>query len=213
MNTKSSRGNAVDIRKRRVSVRAGIVAVAILSGATASAHVVRGLLHPTLATAFVSSPSSTLDALIPIAWGTNDTGLRVACVNVANTSSPLADAPQWPRIIAVGFELPGPRAGFSLLTPSESDWQVSNNVRASLVGRGDVTLDFALIARTLGIPPGQAGVRGSGTRFCLSGPFPDGFTIEQLINGVVVGFQAQANGGFADIGVWDSPERIIPLYP
>ena len=80
-----------------------------------------------------------------------------------------------------------------------------------------------------GIPPGQPAVRGSGTRFCVSGPFPDPLpnlttadpldtiptTIEALINGVVVAFDgvvgAPRDG--SDVGVWDNPARIIPMYP
>jgi hypothetical protein len=73
-----------------------------------------------------------------------------------------------------------------------------------------VTLDLAVVSRGSGLLPGQAAVRGSGTRFCLSGPFPDGFNIEQ-INGVVVSFQAQEGGPLID--VWDNAQRIIPLFP
>src|SRR5512145_1323270 len=84
---------------------------------TLSAHVVKGLVSPTLATAFVSSPSSGTDLLIPITWGTVDTGLRVACFNVANTSPERLDRPGWPRIVGVGFELPDDRSGFALVEP------------------------------------------------------------------------------------------------
>jgi hypothetical protein len=90
---------------------------------------------------------------------------------------------------------------------------VVNNAPASLLGRGNVTLDVALLARGAGLPPGQAATRGSGTRLCLSGPFPDGVNIEQLINGVVIGFQTQANGPIVDIGLWDNAQRQVPLFP
>lgn len=193
--------------------RAAMIAVvAALPTVTLSAHVVRGILYPTQATAFVSSPSATEDAPIAIRWGADDTGLRVACFNVANTSPPLPGAPGYPRVVAFGFELPGARAGFALVG-GEGDWQVVNNVPASLMGRGTVTLDLAVITRGTGLPPGQAAVRGSGTRFCLSGPFPDGLSIEQLINGVAVGFQTQANGAIVDVGLWDNAQRVVPLYP
>jgi hypothetical protein len=104
-----------------------------------------------------------------------------------------------------------------------------------------VTLDFAIVARAtpapwwlpqladpVGIPPGQANVRGSGTRFCVSGPFPDTLpnlttldphdvaatTIENLLNGAVVRFdRVYGNPGGLDVGVWDSPLRTYPLYP
>jgi hypothetical protein len=71
-----------------------------------------------------------------------------------------------------------------------------------------------------GIPPGQLAGRGSGTRFCVSGPFPDELiagqltTIEQIINGVVIAFQGvDGNHHGIDVGVWDNAARIIPLCP
>ena len=70
-----------------------------------------------------------------------------------------------------------------------------------------------------GLPPGQAAVRGSGTRFCVSGPFPATVngapaTIETLLNGVIVGFAAgEALETAIDLGVWIDPQRTIPLYP
>ena len=198
-----------------------------------SAHVVKGLASPTLATAFVSSPSSGSDAPIRLAWGVGDTGLRVACFAVANTSRPRLDHPDWPRVTAVGFELPGTPSGFALVSPLDDDWEIVEDTPAALPDHGNVRLDFALVARAnpgrrkprphddlVGIPPGQPGVRGSGTRFCVSGPFPDELrpglptTIEQLINGVVVAFDGVegTHRGF-DAGIWDNAARIIPLYP
>ena len=39
-------------------------------------------------------------------------------------------------------------------------------------------------------------------------------TIETLLNGVIVGFQAESAGVTAtDLGVWIDPQRVIPLYP
>lgn len=191
---------------------------------TLSAHVIKGLESPTLATALVSSPSSGTDALLPIRWGTVDTGVRVACFNVANTSPERLDRRGWPRVAGVGFELPGTRSGFTLIEPADGNWDLVEDVGLRLLGTA-VTLDFALVARpghlkTRGISPGQPAVRGSGTRFCVSGPFPDEITagqqttIEQVINGVVVGFVGVAgNGNEFDLGVWDNPARIIPLFP
>ena len=79
----------------------------VASAATVSAHVVRGLISPTVATAFVSSPTSGTDAPIPLRWTTEtnvvDTGLRVVCFNVANTSTPRVDRPEWPRVTSVGL--------------------------------------------------------------------------------------------------------------
>ena len=221
---------------RPPNFRTVIVLFCVLVVALASslyAHVVRGLDFPTLATAFVSSPTSGTDAPIPIRWGAQDTGLRIVCFNVANTSSERVDRAGWPRITGVGFELPGNLSGFTLLQPEGDDWELVEGRQVSLAGHSPVTLDFAIEAavnptgRTpglptdpLGIPPGQAAVRGSGTRFCVSGPFPDQLvpgmatTIEGVLNGVVVGFHGvHGNNPGVDLGVWDNPTRVIPLYP
>jgi len=41
-----------------------------------------------------------------------------------------------------------------------------------------------------------------------------GTTIEALINGAVVAFHGvYGNPGGLDVGVWDNPMRLIPLYP
>ena len=205
-----SRLSSPSSRRLGTAVTAAIVVASI---STVSAHVVRGILFPSQATAFVSSPSAADDAPIPIRWGVHDSGLRVACFNVANTATAQAGTPGYPRIVALGFELPGVRGGFTLLTPSPDDWRVVSNAPASLLGRGSVTLDVVLLARGSGVPPGQMAARGAGTRFCLSGPFPDGVDIEQIINGVAVGFQTQPDGPIVDIGIWDNAQRVVPLFP
>ena len=210
-----------------------VSAICLASLTSVSAHVVRGLVSPDLATAFVSSPSAGTDAPVRVAWGTQDTGLRVACFYVANTSMARPDRPEWPRVTAVGFELPGTLSGFSLVAPLDGNWELVENTRAFLPGHRAVTLDFALVAKEdprrgphgrpddpRGIAPGQPATRGSGTRFCVSGPFPDELiagqatSIEQIINGVVVAFQGVdgiRHGN--DVGVWDNAARSIPLFP
>ena len=204
-----------------------LAAILVTSVATVSAHVVRGLGNPTLATAFVSSPTATqADAPIPVGWGSVDTGIRVACFNTANTSEPSAHDPNWPRITAVGFELPGQLSGFSLMAPLDGDWELVENVSTAVPNYPDVTLDFAVVARLtpaaifhkkrfalLGIPPDQE--RNQGTRFCVSGPFPTGLTIEQFINGVVVRFRrVEPHILSSELGVWENTaNRPIPLYP
>ena len=224
-------------RHRRTLI-ALLGAIFMASMAGVSAHIVRGVVNPTLATAFVSSPSGGLDAPIKIVWGAQDTRLRVVCFNVANTSLPRADDADWPRVTAVGFELPGAPSGFALLTPLDGEWELVEGRTAAIPGHEAVTLDFALVARVnpagfsqkgprdlLGIPPGQPQTRGSGTRFCVSGPFPDTLpdpsapherlatTVEHILNGVVVGFhRVQPDGPSTDVGVWESPLRSIPLY-
>jgi hypothetical protein len=211
-------------------------AISIASLATLSAHVVKGLGSPHLATAFVSSPSAGADAPIRIAWGTAPVGmtsLRVVCFYAANTSTPRVDRPDWPRVTAVGFELPGAPSGFALMTPIDGDWELVEGVEATVPGPGTVTLDFAIVARVnptgrtpgkphdpRGIPPGQLGQRGQGIRFCVSGPFPDVLpnratadpedivptTIEGLIDGVAVGFHGvEGNDQGTDVGVWFPP--------
>ena len=212
-------------------VAAALAAAILAVTAGLSAHVVRGLTAPDRATAFVSSPSTGTDAPIPIRWGANDTGLRTVCFYIANTSPARAGEPDWPRVTGVGFELPGTPAGFTLIDPLDGDWRLVEDVRTGLAEHGEVTLDFAIVANpvgkthgqghdALGILPGQAAVRGTGTRFCVAGPFPTELTagqpttIEQLLNGVVVQFEGldgpHRRGG--DLGVWENPARVIPLY-
>jgi hypothetical protein len=222
---------------KRAFLSATLCAVAI-SAATLSAHRIKGLYHEGLVKAFVSSPSTGSDAPIPIAWGTTasgQTGLRVACFFVSNSSAPRADAPDWPRITGVGFELPGVRSGFTLLSPLDQGWDLVEDVHVNLPGHGALTLDFALLApvnpvghsirgshRLLGLAPGGVDAPQNGTRFCLSGPFPDKpgttppapYTIEELINGVVVRFhRVEGHGPSLDVGIWDNAARTIPLYP
>jgi hypothetical protein len=89
-----------------------------------------------------------------------------------------------------------------------------------------VTLDIAIVPgdglrhprRPRGIEPGQPAVRGTGTRFCVGGPFPDEITpgqpatIEQILDGVVVAFQNVQGNNINDFGVWENPARVVPLY-
>lgn len=217
-------------------------AIFLASLAGLSAHVVKGLKWGDFATAFVSSPSAGTDVPISVPWVT---GLKVVCFNVANTSPARPDAADWPRVAGIGFELPGSPSGFALIAPLDGDWELVEDARASLPEHDAVTLDLAILARVnptgrtpgqpddpRGIPPGQTGVRGSGTRFCVSGPFPDRLpdtstadpedtvatTIEGLLNGVVVAFHGiTENHHGSDAGVWFPPPgtapRAIPLYP
>lgn len=219
----------------RVAMVALLIPAALVG---VSAHVVKGLFHPTQAAGFVSSPSATADVPISISWGGQATGLRVACFFVANTSTPRPDAPAWPRVTAVGFELPGSPTGFALMSPLNAGWELVEHVPVTIPGAGAVTIDFALVApvnpmghgispqggELLGIPPGQPAGRGSGTRFCVSGPFPDNpaiptpptpLTVEQIINGVVLRFHGvEPHGPSMDLGVWENTaQRPIPLYP
>ena len=89
-----------------------LAAIVVLASAISlSAHMIKSVDVPGVA-AFVSSPTGDTDAPIPLLWQstspplTIDTGLRVACFYVANSSSPDPADPDWPRITSVGFELP-----------------------------------------------------------------------------------------------------------
>ena len=230
------------IANRITRIRVGALGAILIASVTAvSAHVVRGRISPAI-TAFVSSPTPGGDLPVALRWSSGelveDTGLRVACFNVANTSARRVDRPDWPRITSVGFELPGSRSGFSLVAPLDGDWEIVEGTRAFVPDHRPIMLDFAIVARAnpaprrpvepRGIPPGQQALRGKGTRFCVSGPFPDKLpnletpdpkdtldaSIERLINGVVVEFHGvyENRGGF-DVGLWDSPLRLVPLYP
>jgi hypothetical protein len=158
-----------------------------------------------------------------------ETGIRVACFFVANPSPADPARPDWPRITSVGFELPGAPSGFALIDPVGGGWQLREHVPATLAGQ-DITLDFTIVAdvnptgRTPGqpadphgIPPGQPDLtRRTGTRFCVSGPFPPQLaTTEDILNGVVVGFHGvEGNHQGVDAGVWftQGALRPIPLY-
>jgi hypothetical protein len=213
---------------RHLAKRASVIATLVVASlAGVSAHVIRGVLHPTQVTGFVSSPSGGTDVPIAVAWGARTTGLRVACFFVANTSAPRSDAPDWPRVTAVGFALPGEARGFALMSPLDAGWELLEDVPVTIPAVGDTTIDFALVApvnpmghgkaprggELLGIPPGQPGGRGSGNRFCVSGPFPDDpaiatptpLTIEQIINGVVLRFHGVGpHGPSIDLGIWEN---------
>ena len=218
-------------------------AFVLASSIAVPAHVIKSLDWPDRVTAFVSSPTAGSDVPIRIAWG-SDTNLRVACFNVANTSVKDPATTDDPRVTSVGLELPGSPTGFALLAPLDEGWRLIEGAEVSLGSAGHVTLDFAIVATVnptghtpgspqdpSGIPAGQPGVRGAGTRFCVSGPFPDALpelstadpadtvptTIEGLLNGVVVGFHGvDGSHQGRDAGVWFPPPgtsaRPIPLY-
>jgi hypothetical protein len=213
-------------------VRAACGAAATFMGLSmiaVSAHTVRGLTEPS-STAFVGSPTAGSDLPVPIAWGTLptrfDSGLSVACFLVSNTTL-RPEGSEWPRLTAFGFELPGTRSGFTLLSPQGEGWEVMENLDVA-TPRGTFTVDFALVApvnpmgrstagnfdQLLGLPPNQPSGRPDGTPFCVAGPFPAGLSIEQIIDGVVVRFHGvQPHGPSIDLGLWDNPMRTVPLYP
>ena len=213
-------------------IGAACAAVAVLVGVSfvaLSAHTVRGI-DATSATAFVGSPTAGTDMPVPITWGTPPTefatGISVACFHVANTTLRPSGA-EWPRLTALGFELPGTLSGFTLVSPQGGGWELVENVDVE-TSRGSLTLDFALVAPVnpmgrstagdphtlLGLPPNQPSGRGNGTPFCVAGHFPTGLSIEKIIDGVVVRFHnVEPHGPSVEVGLWDNAARTVPLYP
>jgi hypothetical protein len=175
------------------------VAVATLvSAAALSAHNFIGLDHGTLVRARVQSPNAAVtDFPVPI----EGTGLSVVCFRVRNTS------PFDSRITALGFDLPGELTGFTLISPTDSEFHLIEDV-GHVPGLPGVTLDFALTTgRTFaGGRPG-AGLAPSSTltTFCVSGPFPQDVPIERLLDRVVLRVQrVGADGELSDVAIWEN---------
>jgi hypothetical protein len=174
--------------------------------AAVRAHNIKGVNHPTLATARLSSPSSATDRPTPV----SGTSLSVACFNVQNTS------PHDARITALGFDLPGELTGFALVSPTDSAFTLENEVGDIPYFPG-VPLDFALLTHKrfasgnphLGLAPSP-----SPLQICVSGPFPreaggELTPIETLLNYVYVRFKhVGPEGELDDVGIW---ERRLPL--
>ena len=147
-----------------------------LSVIVVSAHTIRGIDNPSV-TAFVGSPTAGSDAPVPVAWGTApnrfDTGSSVACFKVANTTVQPEGA-EWPRLTAIGFELPGEPSGFTLVAPVTEGWQPQEGIDVA-TSRGTLRVDFAIVApvnpkgrstagdlhRLRGLPPNQPDLRVS----------------------------------------------------
>lgn len=168
-------------------------------GATAFAHNYIGLEHgrPVVA-ARVQSPNAQLtDFPIPVPG----TDLSIVCFRVRNTSE--YDA----RITAIGLELPGEPTGFTLVSPTDGDFRVIEQV-TQVPGLPDVTLDFALVSgRTFGGGRPQSGLAPSAslTTFCVSGPFPQNIPIERLLDrGVLRVQRAGVDGELGDVAIWEN---------
>ena len=104
--------------------------------------------------------------------------LVVVCFRVRNTS------PFDSRLTAIGFELPGDLTGFTLISPTDSEFQVIEDV-ANVPGLPGVTLDFALTTgRTFGGGRPNSGLAPGSTltTFCISGPFPPDVPLERLLD-------------------------------
>ena len=180
------------------------------SATAARAHTIRGVNYPTLATARLTSPNASLvDRPVPVPG----TGLSVACFNVRNTSP---DTSPEARITAIGFDLPGEPTGFTLVSPTDSDFALDSEVGNVPFFPG-VTLDFALLTHKTfasGNPHLGLARSDSPVQVCVSGPFPsdpDGrlTPIETLLNYSYVRFKKVGpEGELDDVGIWES--RLTP---
>ena len=177
------------------------VAIVLVSVVVGYAHTYVGLETPAFFRARLESPNAaTTDLPIPIP-GTN---LSVVCFKVRNTS------PLDSRITAIGLDLPGAATGFALISPTDSEFGLIEQV-ASVPQLPDVTLDVALVTgRTFAGGRPNAGLAPSNTptTFCVSGPFPPNMPIERLLDLGVVRMQAGGpDGEDGDVVVWDSRPR------
>jgi hypothetical protein len=160
-------------------------------------HTVKGIDYPTLATARVTSPTTSQDLPVPI----YNTGVSVACFKIRNTS------PYEAVITAVGLELPGDNGDFNLVLPASSIFHVDSSVSMKPYFDGRV-LDFAFLTGprfnsdggALGLPPSA-----QFTDMCVSGQFPPGMTIETMLNYVYVRFtNVGPDRDLRDIGIWEN---------
>lgn len=184
-------------RTPRAAVMVTLAALA-LAGSAVYAHNYVGLEHGALVRARVQSANAaTTDLPTPIE-GTN---LSVVCFRVRNTG------PFDSRITAIGLELPGEATGYTLVSPTDSDFTLIEQV-THVPGLPDVTLDFALVTgRTFGGGRPHAGLPPSATptTFCVSGPFQRDVPIERLLDrGVLRAQRVGADGELGDVAVWEN---------
>jgi hypothetical protein len=172
--------------------------VMLVLAASALAHNVKGIEYPTLATARITSPNATqADFPIPI----YNTGVSVACFNVRNTS------PHNAVISAVGLELPGDNGDFTLVLPTDSNFQLGSQVDL-IPFYQERLLDFAfLTGPRFNSDGGRRGLSPSSqfTTFCAAGRYPAGLSIETMLNFVFVRFtRVGPDGNLSDIGIWEN---------
>ena len=185
------------IRSYRHAVPVAVIVVA--AGVAAYAHNYVGLEHGRpLVAARVQSPNAQVTEFpVPIAG----TDLSIVCFKVRNTSA--FDS----RITAIGLELPGDLTGFTLVSPTDTDFRLIEQV-GHVPGLPDATLDFALVTgRTFGggRPHGGLAPSESLTMFCVSGPFPQNVPIERLLDrGVLRVQRVGGDGDLGDVAVWES---------
>jgi len=173
------------------------VLVLAISCANVSAHNIKGVNYPTLATARITSPTAAVDLPVPV----YNTGVSVACFKVRNTS------PYNAVITAFGIDLPGDYDDFNLVLPSDSTFRVYSH--ADLIPfYPERTLDFAfLTGPRFNSDGGRKGLAPSVefTTFCASGQFPPGMTIETMLNYAFVRFtRVGPDANLDDIGIWEN---------
>lgn len=174
------------------------LALAVLAVAVPGAHTYLGLEHGAWARARVQSPNANAaDLPVPIA----ETDLSIVCFKVRNTS------PFDSRITAIGLDIPGDRTGYALVSPTDGDFHLVEQV-AHVPELPGVTLDVALVTgRTFGGGRPNAGLPPSDTltTFCVSGPFDRTVAIEKILDHGVLRFQRVGPAGEAgDIAVWEN---------
>ena len=164
---------------------------------SANAHNIKGINYPTLATARITSPTVSTDFPVQI----YNTGVSVACFNVRNTS------PNDAVITAVGIDLPGNYSDFNLVLPTGSMFHVESEVDL-IPFYPERVLDFAyLTGPRFNSDGGKKGLHPSSqfTTMCVSGQFPAGLTIENMLNYVFVRFtRVGPEGNLDDIGIWEN---------
>jgi hypothetical protein len=178
---------------------AGLAAtLVVLSAGIGYTHNYVGFSGSGLVSARVQSPNATTaDFPVPIPG----TDLSIVCFKVRNTS------PFDSRITAIGFDLPNTPTGFSLVSATDGEFQLIEQV-SNVPQLPDVTLDFALVTgSTFGGGRPHAGLAPSLTltTFCVSGPFPQATPIERLLDlGVLRVQQVGPNGEEGDVAVWEN---------
>lgn len=188
-----------NILPKKIFFAHAAITVAIVFGVIDSikAHNIKGINYPTLATARITSPNATVaDFPVPIF----DTGLSVACFKVRNTS------PSGAIITAVGLDLPGTYDDFTLVAPTNSIFHVESQVDLKPF-YPDRELDFAFLTGPRFNSGGRNGLAPSTqfTTMCVSGNFPAGMSIENMLNYVFVRFtNVGPIKGLQDIGIWEN---------
>ena len=176
-----------------------VALVITVAGMAGYAHNYVGLEHGRpLVAARVQSPNAQVTDL-PVAIAGTD--LSVVCFKVRNTSD--FDS----RITAIGLDLPGALTGFTMVSPTDSEFHLIEQV-SHVPGLPDVTLDFALVTgRTFGGGRPHSGLAPSAslTTFCVSGPFPQDVPIERLLDrGVLRVQRVGVDGELGDVAVWEN---------